>query len=64
MANDIRRKNNNERVLEKMKNGDSLALVSVYSTWYPPRPLTKVPPKCPSKKTKNNNLLAFERKKK
>ena len=59
MTDDIRRKNN-ERVLEKMRRGESLTLVSVYSTWYPPRPLTKAPPK--RLNTKRENILAFERK--
>lgn len=34
-------KKENDSLIEKMRNGESLAMVSVSSTWYPPRPIIK-----------------------
>ena len=36
-----RRKKENQRILEMMKRGESLATVDVGATWYPPRPIIK-----------------------
>jgi len=60
MVDDIMRRDN-ERVLGKMRRGECLTLVSAQSTWYPPRPPTKHPPK--RLNTERKNILAFERKK-
>ena len=35
------RKKENEALIERMRKGESLAMVSVSSTWYPPRPVIK-----------------------
>jgi hypothetical protein len=35
------RKKENDALIKKMRNGESLAMVSVSSTWYPPRPVIK-----------------------
>jgi hypothetical protein len=35
------RKKANEELLRKMKSGESLKMVSVQSTWFPPRPIIK-----------------------
>lgn len=35
------RKKENDALIEKMRNGESLSMVSVSSTWYPPRPVIK-----------------------
>lgn len=37
-----RRKENNDRVLERMKNpNDTLNVIGISKTWYPPRPIIK-----------------------
>jgi hypothetical protein len=35
------RKKENEALIERMRNGESLTAVSVSSTWWPPRPVIK-----------------------
>ena len=35
------RKRENDALLEKMRKGESLAIVSVQATWWPPRPIIK-----------------------
>jgi len=42
MMNKDKRKENNDRVLERVKNpNDTLNVIKISSTWYPPRPIIK-----------------------
>lgn len=41
---EMQRYKHNKAILEKMARGESLATVSVQSTWFPPRPLTRKEP--------------------
>lgn len=41
----IKRAKRNQDLIERMKNGESLALIDQTKTWYQPRPIIKKDPK-------------------